>query len=742
MKAETLVWVLDQAPNTKLTADLVISASGNRQYGRTGGVDVLLNHYDVSKVSNEILVAVASEVSGSKFQAILDRRKEIELSENMFTQAAIGKNYEVMKLLIDHRDFQVTNTTLENAVVHCNHEILLVVLERGATTITSNVMRKAAMNRDGEVLQLLLDHGGTISHSVLVAAAARGSAPVLRILLDRDQAISRAMLRMGACNWYDGKAVMILLLAEADDAMIREELNQMMKYAAGNFRYGSEIMEMLAGRDQGITISEDVFVAASRNEFYGAHPMKLLLENSDKSVLTVEALEALAERLGSYELMQLLLDHIDKLTITEQMLKGAAGNYRFGDELVKVMLETTPASSITECVWNAAAANLEFGLEVLMLLEKRVGQIDVTEKLMAAASEGTPRTMAFLLTRSGDAKITENVIASALEATGPAYGADMAMVRLLLERAVDLPLSEKALDLAARNGTIETFKSVWTRCSEPNVSSTLLQAAAGNRRDLKPMKFLLDKIKDFYIGEEIIEAIIDREEGAIEMLELCMDHKLSLNITHNVFMKAAGNYLTSNLLMKLLLEQAKDIAITDEIFQSAAAAGQDELLLTLSHHCAMDEVLPKWTNIAKLHNAAAQQAWYFGPGSCSYNTDTCDPDADISLIRNLLSQDIPFDLPDGNGSTPLALAAEAGNELIVKALLDAGANPDSRDRRGRSPLFNAVSWGHYEIVIALLEKGVERDVIDTSGESMMERARRRAHMRVFRLLEGSNKEGR
>ena len=45
-------------------------------------------------------------------------------------------------------------------------------------------------------------------------------------------------------------------------------------------------------------------------------------------------------------------------------------------------------------------------------------------------------------------------------------------------------------------------------------------------------------------------------------------------------------------------------------------------------------------------------------------------------------------------------------------------------------------------MIALLEKGVERDVIDTSGESMMERAREAAHMRVFRLLEGYNKEGR
>lgn len=739
MKAETLAWVLDQAPNTKLTADLVHSASANRQDGRTSRVDVLFNHYDASKVSNEILAAAAREVSGSKFQALLDRHKDIEVSENMFTWAAIGENYEVMKLLINHKDFQLTTTTLENAVAKCNSEMLQVMLERGATTITSSAMREAAANQDGGVLQLLLDYGGTISHSVLVAAAARGFAPVLRMLLDCDQAISRAMLRMGACNRRDGKAVMILLLAEADDAMIREELNEMMKVAS-RFSYGPEIMKLLVGRAKGITISEDVFMAAAWNDGDGAGSINLLMEDSDRSVLTVEVLAALAETLGSYESMQFPLDHIDNLKITEQILKAAAGNRRFGDELVKIMLETTPASNITECVWNAAAANEGCGLEVLMLLEKRVGQIDITEKLLiATASKGAARTMVFLLTRSGNAKITENVIASALKVPVRGWWADMTMVRLLLERAVDLPMSEKSLDLAARNGTIETFKSVWTRCHEPNVSSTLLQAAAENIHDLKTIKFLLDKIEDFHIGEEIIEAIIDRKEGAIEMLELCIDRKLSLNITQNVLIKAAGNSLASESLMKLLLKHAKNIAITDEIFQSAAAAGQHKLLLTLSHHCGIDEVLPKWTDIAKLHDAAAQRAWYFDDLFSKYDTDSCDPDADISLVRNLLSQDIPFDLPDGNGSTPLALAAKAGNELIVKALLDAGADPDSRDRRGRSPLFNAASRGHYGITVALLDKGVERDIVDSKGQGMAERARRRAHMRVFRLLEGYNK---
>jgi len=420
MKAETLAWVLDQAPNTKLTADLMTSASSGEPGTGTGRVDVLLNHYDTSTVSNEILAAAARKLSGSKFQALLDRRKDIEVSENMFTQAMIGRNYEVIKLLTNHQDFQLTSTALENAAARCNGGMLLYLLERGATAITSKAMRKAAVNQDESVLQLLLDHGGTISHSVLVAAAAHGFASVLRMLLDRDQAVSRPMLRLGACNFRDGMAVMTLLLTEADDAMISEELNEMMKGAAYNFNFGTEIMEVLAGRGKGNAILEDVLMAAARSQIDGTNTIKLLVEDSTRVVLTVEVPEALAAALSSYESIQLLLDRVDNLGNTERILTAAAGNPRFGDDLVKVMLKTISASYITECVWNAAAANEGCGIEVLILLEKRMGPIDITEKLLiATATKGAPRTMAFLLQRSGNASITENVIASALKAGVP-----------------------------------------------------------------------------------------------------------------------------------------------------------------------------------------------------------------------------------------------------------------------------------------------------------------------------------
>ena len=87
----------------------------------------------------------------------------------------------------------------------------------------------------------------------------------------------------------------------------------------------------------------------------------------------------------------------------------------------------------------------------------------------------------------------------------------------------------------------------------------------------------------------------------------------------------------------------------------------------------------------------------------------------------------------------MALAAERGNELIFKALLDAGANPRSKNQFGRTPLFGAATGGHYNIVEMQLGMGVEADLEDEDGNTPADEAKNYAHMRIFRLLEKHNK---
>ena len=62
---------------------------------------------------------------------------------------------------------------------------------------------------------------------------------------------------------------------------------------------------------------------------------------------------------------------------------------------------------------------------------------------------------------------------------------------------------------------------------------------------------------------------------------------------------------------------------------------------------------------------------------------------------------VNLDAKNDQGATAMHLAALKGNEALVIALLDAGANPRIQDRKGRTPAAMAVAAGHEELAALL-----------------------------------------
>jgi ankyrin repeat protein len=80
---------------------------------------------------------------------------------------------------------------------------------------------------------------------------------------------------------------------------------------------------------------------------------------------------------------------------------------------------------------------------------------------------------------------------------------------------------------------------------------------------------------------------------------------------------------------------------------------------------------------------------------------------DEELATELLLEDVDVDTQDGDLQTPLYLATLAGHEMVVKILLESGANSNGLRRDRDSPLMEAAKLGHESIVKMLLERGAD-----------------------------------
>jgi len=76
------------------------------------------------------------------------------------------------------------------------------------------------------------------------------------------------------------------------------------------------------------------------------------------------------------------------------------------------------------------------------------------------------------------------------------------------------------------------------------------------------------------------------------------------------------------------------------------------------------------------------------------------------------------------GNTPLHLAAEKGNLLVVEKLLDYGADMKAKNKSGDTPLHLAAEKGNLLIVNLLLENGADFEFKNERGETPLDRASR------------------
>jgi len=104
------------------------------------------------------------------------------------------------------------------------------------------------------------------------------------------------------------------------------------------------------------------------------------------------------------------------------------------------------------------------------------------------------------------------------------------------------------------------------------------------------------------------------------------------------------------------------------------------------------------------------------------------------IVRLLIERGADFETPNQNGDTPLLLAVREGNEVLTELLLEKGADMNIKNQDGRDAVQLAAWRGHANILKLLLEKGAVINARNIDGESPLDHATRLRYQTVAQIL--------
>ncbi|KAK4070042.1 hypothetical protein Purlil1_13560 [Purpureocillium lilacinum] len=304
--------------------------------------------------------------------------------------------------------------------------------------------------------------------------------------------------------------------------------------------------------------------------------MALLLDRGgDKISISAEVMTAAA---SNVEVMRLLLDRRRDISITDKVLRAAAGNKWCGAEVMELLLDRRGDEIIiTGEVMTAAAGNWRCGKEVMKLLLTRQREISVTKEVVTAAAENQQsgkEVIAMLLDRPSYEGFIMDVVVKA--AAGYWQGGKEVLATLFNRRRQVISITDEVLKAAAGNWDSgeEVLALMLDQCKdEVSITDEVVRAAVGNEKCGKDvMELLIDRRgKEFTITDEVMKVAAGNWGSGEEVLALMLDRRgEEANITDEVVRAAAGNWKCGKEITKLLLDRRRDISITDKVMRAAA----------------------------------------------------------------------------------------------------------------------------------------------------------------------------
>lgn len=105
------------------------------------------------------------------------------------------------------------------------------------------------------------------------------------------------------------------------------------------------------------------------------------------------------------------------------------------------------------------------------------------------------------------------------------------------------------------------------------------------------------------------------------------------------------------------------------------------------------------------------------------------------MVSHLINElDYPIEILSQDGATPLHFAAHRGDIVMIKFLLELGADIEARDKNYCTPLLRAMGTNQIEAALILMYKGADMFAVETNGNGLVEIAAHRNNVDALRIL--------
>ena len=483
---EVLQLLLERGGRTKVTEEVLLAIARHRNCNKL--MPVLLSEGENVMITEEVLVAVLGNLDyGNTVQSIVDQTSPVEFT-NKVLEAAAGnqKNAkEMIQMLFDHL---------------------------GEARITEGVVMAAVGNFSSgmHLLELFEEQGFQVEilPKVLKAVASSGSS----------QMISELVRRAGSPKITDD----ILLVAATNIQEV--EIMPIFLNFVGTNRITDEVLEAIIEPKQKFTSNSVTALQKLRALFYCGFNKKI----SERVAIVVVSHSFHQE---GVDIMSLFLGRAETVEITEKVLEAAAGHF-YGAQMLKLLLDRLGHSvTITEAVIKASVSHINDGMSLLALLEKH-GPIQITDDIFkAAVSHGSNEMVQELMSRMGNVEITEKLLVAASE--NP-----MEVFTVFLRRSGSEVVTDEVLKAVIEHNqsvASERLTEIFLRGYQKKIPEQVaISAAACEFEAINIMKVLLEQGVDIEITEEVVKKASENEECREELLKMLLERCTKENIPLSV----------------------------------------------------------------------------------------------------------------------------------------------------------------------------------------------------------------